>query len=348
MFHIIDNDGNIIHDQQLKLSKDDLKTLFKLMLTTRKADEKAFMLQRQGRMGTFAPSLGHEACQVGSAYALEKKDWLFPYFRDLGSLITLGFPLEFYYLYWMGNEKGMQIPADLNLFPLSIPVASQLPHAVGAALAAKIKSDGNTVLCTFSDGATSEGDFHEALNFAGVYNTPNVFLCYNNQYAISLPRERQTASATLAQKAEAYGFEGVLVDGNDVLAMHSTSQKALEKARSGGGPTLIEAFTYRLSSHTTSDDASKYRSADELKEWEAKDPIKRFRSYLKKEGIWSKAWEDSLLQEAEARIEKAVKAAEETPLPSIEDLFHFTYKTMPLHLEEQLEELKAFLKEKGQ
>lgn len=348
MFRIIDDEGNIINDQQLKLSQDDLKTLFKLMLTTRKADEKAFILQRQGRMGTFAPSLGHEACQVGSAYALKKKDWLFPYFRDLGSLITLGFPLEYYYLYWMGSEKGMQIPEDLNLFPLSIPVASQLPHAVGAAMAAKIKSDGNTVLCTFSDGATSEGDFHEALNFAGVYKTPNVFLCYNNQYAISLPRERQTASKTLAQKAEAYGFEGILVDGNDVLAMYSASQKALEKARSGGGPTLIEAFTYRLSNHTTSDDASKYRSADELKEWEGRDPIKRFRSYLKNKGIWSKVWEDSLLQKAEARIEAAVKAAEDTPPPSIADLFQFTYKTMTPHLEEQLEELRAFLKEKGQ
>jgi pyruvate dehydrogenase E1 component alpha subunit len=317
------------------------------MLFSRQADIKSFKLQRQGRMGTFAPSLGHEACQVGSALAMDKNDWLFPYFRDLGAYITLGFPLENYFLYWMGHESGMLTPKDLNIFPLSIPVASQLPHAVGAGMAAKIKGDKTAIMCTFSDGATSEGDFHEALNFAGVYKTPNVFLCYNNQYAISMPRKKQTASHTLAQKAEAYGFEGILVDGNDILAMYVTTRKALEKARSGGGPTLIEAYTYRISNHTTSDDASKYRSEEETKEWEEKDPIIRFRSYLQNLDLWNQNLEKTLTDEIEGLIEKAVQKAENTPLISPEELFNFTYATIPPGLSEQLRELVSFLREKS-
>ena len=253
-----------------------------------------------------------------------------------------------YFLYWMGNEKGMIIPQSLNIFPLAIPVASQLPHAVGAGMAINIKNTKAAVLCTFSDGATSQGDFHEALNFAGVYKTPNVFMCYNNQYAISLPREKQTASKTLAQKAEAYGFEGILVDGNDVLAVYSKTKEALEKARTGGGPTLIEAYTYRLSSHTTSDDASKYRSENEANLWKDKDPIKRFRIYLQRQGIWNEAFEENILKQAETEINQAVKDAENIPPPTSEDIFSFTYQDMPPHLAEQLDELETFLKEKKQ
>ena len=348
MFQIIDKEGQLGKQPAPKLSTKDLQKIFRFMLTTRLADDKAFKLQRQGRMGTFAPSLGHEACQVGAAMALEKEDWFFPYFRDLGSYITLGFPLENYYIYWMGNEKGMKIPKGMNIFPMSIPVASQIPHAVGAAMAAKIKGHKAAVLCTFSDGATSQGDFHEALNFAGVYRTANVFVCYNNQYAISLPRDKQTASPTLAQKAEAYGFSGLLVDGNDVLAMYKTVKDALQKARNGGGPTLIEAYTYRLSNHTTSDDASKYRTAEEAQDWEEKDPLKRFRIYLKNRGIHTPQWEEEIQRDAEVFIEEAVKAAEDTSPPTIEELFTHTYKTLPPDLEEQLEELKTYLKETGQ
>ncbi|NOR15104.1 MAG: pyruvate dehydrogenase (acetyl-transferring) E1 component subunit alpha [Candidatus Aminicenantes bacterium] len=348
MFQIIDKEGQLGKQPAPELSPEELEKIFRFMLTTRLADDKAFKLQRQGRMGTFAPSLGHEACQVGAAFALEKEDWFFPYFRDLGSYITLGFPLKNYFIYWMGNEKGMEIPAEMNIFPLCVPVASQIPHAVGAAMAAKIKGRKAAVLCTFSDGATSQGDFHEALNFAGVYRTANVFVCYNNQYAISLPRDKQTASSTLAQKAEAYGFPGLLVDGNDVLAMYKSVKEALLNARNGGGPTLIEAYTYRLSNHTTSDDASKYRTAEEAQEWEDKDPLKRFRIYLNNKGIHNPKWEEKIQQGAEAFIEKAVKAAEDTPPPTIEELFTYTYKTLPPDLAEQLEELKTYLKETGQ
>jgi pyruvate dehydrogenase E1 component alpha subunit len=346
MFQLIDPEGRPGSTAPPDLSTDVLRRMYSLMLTTRLADDKGFKLQRQGRMGTFAPSLGHEACQVGTALALEKDDWFFPYFRDLGSYITLGYPLQYYYVYWMGNEKGSEIPEDLNIFPLSVPVASQIPQAVGAAMAAQRRGHGNAVVCTLGDGATSQGDFHEGLNFAGVFKTPNVFVCYNNQYAISMPREKQTASATLAQKAEAYGFEGIQVDGNDVLAMHTKVGEALRKARAGGGPTLIEAVTYRLSNHTTSDDAGKYRTDDEAREWEGRDPLKRFQAFLAAEDLWDETIEQSVRAEAGILIEEAVMAAEAMDPPSPDEMFIHTYASMPPHLSEQLAALREFLGEK--
>jgi pyruvate dehydrogenase E1 component alpha subunit len=342
MFQIIDPKGRPTTSKLPDLKAAALKKIYALMMTTRLADDKSIKLQRQGRMGTLAPSLGHEASQVGAAWALEKEDWFFPYFRDLGSFLTRGFPLENYYAYWMGNEKGMAIPESQNIFPLSVPVASQIPHAVGAAMAAKLKGRAHAVLCTFGDGATSQGDFHEALNFAGVYQTANVFVCYNNQYAISLPREKQTASATLAQKAEAYGFPGVLVDGNDVLAMYVQVDMALTKARKGGGPTLIEAYTYRLSNHTTSDDAGKYRSEKETRSWEDRDPLKRFRRFLEDKKLWNPGFEEKVRAEAEVFIDAAVQAAENLPPPTMKELFSYTYATLPPHLKEQLEAMRAF------
>jgi pyruvate dehydrogenase E1 component alpha subunit len=345
MLQILDEDGHANTSLEPDLSPEELKKMYELMVTTRVADEKSFKLQRQGRMGTFAPSLGHEACQVGSSFALSNLDWFFPYFRDLGSYLTLGLPLSFYFLYWMGSEKGMDIPSHLNIFALAIPVASQLHHAVGAGMAATIKDKKLAVLSTFGDGATSEGDFHEALNWAGVYKTPNVFLCYNNQYAISTPRKKQTASRTLAQKAIAYGFSGVLVDGNDILAMYAATREALQKAREGAGPTLIEAYTYRMSSHTTSDDPSKYRSDEEVQEWKKKDPIDRFRVYLRDKGVWGQPFEEELRQKVEKDVEAAVKEAEKTAPPSVEELFSFTYKEMPPPLQEQLQALKVFVEE---
>jgi pyruvate dehydrogenase E1 component alpha subunit len=234
---------------------------------------------------------------------------------------------------------------ELKLYTITIPVGSQLPQAVGLGLAANLRKDKIGVLGIFSDGATSTGDFHEAMNFAGVFKTPNVFLCYNNQYAISLPRSKQTAARTIAQKALAYGFDGILVDGNDVLAMYAATKEALDKARSGKGPSLIEAYTYRRANHTTSDDASKYRSEEEVKAWEKKDPINRFRIYLKTKGLWNENFEKQVQKEAEERIEREVKDAEATPSPSIEDLFSHTYAEMPQKLKEQMNELKAGLSE---
>jgi pyruvate dehydrogenase E1 component alpha subunit len=344
MFQILEENGRARPEREPELPASDLQKLYALMATTRAADLKALKLQRQGRMGTFAPSLGHEACQVGSAFALQPKDWVFPYFRDLGTYITLGLPLKNYYLYWMGNEEGMRIPADLNIFTISVPVGSQLPHSVGCAMAIKYRKEQAAVVAYFGDGATSEGDFGEALNFAGVFRTPNVFICFNNQYAISTPVRQQTAAKTIAQKAAAYGFDGIRADGNDVLAMYSLTREALEKARSGGGPTLIEAFTYRMGNHTTSDDASRYRMEAEVKDWSRRDPIERFRLYLKDKGLWDESFEDRVQKEAEDLISKAVEEAESTPPPRPEDLFIHTYKEMTPELNDQLAELRDFLK----
>jgi len=345
MLQILDEEGRIKTDLEPRLTAEDLRKIYSLMVMTRAADLKAFKLQRQGRMGTYAPSLGHEACQVGTAYPLQKDDWVFPYFRDLGGCLTLGYPLSDYYLYWMGNEAGMKAPEHLNIFPLAIPVASQIPHSVGAGMAAALQNKKIAVATTFGDGATSEGDFHEALNFAGVFQTPNVFVCYNNQWAISTPRSHQTAAKTIAQKAVAYGFPGIAVDGNDVLAVYAAVKEALDRARNGKGPTLIEAVTYRMGHHTTSDDASKYRLDVEVKEWEKKDPLLRFRIYLKSKRLWDESYEKAVQDKAAEDVETAVAKAESAPLPSPEDVFISTYKQMPPKLTEQLKDLTDLLKE---
>jgi pyruvate dehydrogenase E1 component alpha subunit len=344
-FQVLGDNGQANPEWETKLSGADLQKIYELMATTRAADLKAFKLQRQGRMGTFAPSLGHEACQVGSAFAVQAKDWVFPYFRDLGTYVTLGLPLKYYYLYWMGNEEGMHIPADLNIFSISVPVGSHLPHAVGCAMAMKSKKPAAAAIAYFGDGATSEGDFSEALNFAGAFQTPNVFICVNNQYAISTPVRRQTAAKTIAQKALAFGFEGIQVDGNDALAMYAVTKEALEKASAGGGPTLIEAFTYRMGNHTTSDDATRYRSEDEVGEWAKRDPLERFKLYLKAKNLWDDSFESRVQKAADELINKAVAEAEDTPPPRPEDLFIHTYKEMPPKLVEQLSELRESLKE---
>ena len=346
MFQILDKDGNVVKEEfEPKLTDEELKKIYKYMVLTRVADDKAFKLQRQGRMGTYAQSKGQEATQIGIAQAMEKEDWFFPYFRDLGIQLMRGWPLNDFYLYWIGNERGQRLPDDVNNFTISVPVGTQIPHAVGAAWAAKIKGDKIAVLTTFGDGGTSEGDFHEGLNFAGVFQLPIVFVCQNNQYAISVPRKKQSASKTLAQKAIAYGFDGILVDGNDVLAVYVVVKEALDKARNGGEPTLIESYTYRMTDHTTSDDASRYRSEEEIKEWEEKDPIKRFKLYLKNKGIWDEKFEEEVQKEVTELVDKAVKDAEAVPIPEPEEIFKYNYAEMPWNLEEQLEDLKKFLKE---
>lgn len=327
------------------LPDDTLRRLYGLMVRTRAADTKALKLQRQGRMGTYAPSLGHEAVQVGLASAMSKDDWFFPYFRDLGAFLTLGYSLADYYHFWMGNEAGLRTPDGLNVFPISIPVGSQVPHAVGAGLAAKYRKLPIAVVATLGDGATSEGDFHEGLNFAGVFHTPNVFVCLNNQFAISVPRSHQSAAATLAQKAVAYGFPGVQIDGNDVLGVHAASREAVERARTGGGPTLIEAYTYRMGDHTTSDDASRYRGKDEVAQWERRDPIARFRLYLQGRGVWTDAFERETQAQAADVVEKAVAEAEARPPASPDDIFAYTYASMPPDLAAQLADLKSTLPE---
>lgn len=344
-FQVLDEKGIIVNKEyEPKLKDADLIGFYKYMIISRVADEKAFAMQREGRMGTYPPLKGHEAVQVGSAMAMEKEDWLFPVYRDLGAMLIRGVPLHLVYLYWMGNEEGNCFPEGVRVFPFSVPVGSHIPIGVGHAWAARIKKEKYANLICFGDGATSEGDFHDGMNFAGVFKTPAVFLCVNNQWAISTPYEKQTASNTIAQKALAYGFPGIQVDGNDVLAVFAVTKEALGRARSGGEPALIEAYTYRMSDHTTSDDASRYRSEVDVKEWEKKDPVKRFTVYLRNKGVLNEKVEKDIYNEAERTVKEAVQKSESFPAPTPEDIFRFTYESMPPHLENELDELKKSLK----
>ena len=342
---VLDPEGNVDESLEPALDNETLEKFYRTMVLTRLFDDKALKLQRQGRMLTYGSCLGQEASQIGSAYAMKAEDWFFPAFREHGVQIARGISMKLLYMYWMGSEDANMTLPPKN-FSVAIPVATQVLHAVGAAWAAKLQKQNIASVVYFGDGATSEGDFHEGMNFAGVFKTPTVFICQNNQYAISLPREKQTASRTLAQKALAYGFEGIQVDGNDVLAVYSATEAALLKARSGGGPTLIECFTYRLGSHTTSDDPTRYRKKEEEEEWRKKDPIKRFRIYLEKKGIWSQAYEEKTIKEASEEVEKAVEQAEAYK-PGIENMFNYVYAEITPNLKEQMDELLNFIAKKG-
>jgi pyruvate dehydrogenase E1 component alpha subunit len=343
MFQILKPDGILHPDVKPPISDQETLQLYQKMVFIRLADQKAVMLQRQGRMGTYAPIWGQEACQVGSAYILQGGDWVFPAFRELGATLMMGIPLKTIYLYWMGNEEGSRAPEGVNVAPVSIPVGTHPLHAVGVAWAAKIRGDKIVTISYFGDGATSKGDFHEAMNLAGVFKTPSIFFCQNNQFAISVPRKIQTASETIAQKAIAYGVDGIQVDGNDLFAVSTATKEAIGKARSGGGSTLIEAVTYRFGPHTTADDPTKYRREDEIEPWKQLDPLVRLRLYLKGRGLWSDEVEKRMTEEAQKEIDQAVKEAEAVPVPELEEIFKYVYAEMTPQLKEQMEYLKSTL-----
>ena len=342
---ILDEKGKADEKLMPKLVDREIRQMYELMHLTRTFDNKALSLQRQGKIGTFAQVLGQEATQIGSALALGKEDWLFPMYRDMGSYIAMGMPMEMLFQYWAWDERGQKIPENINSFTMAIPVGTQMLHGAGAAWAMKLKKKKSAVMVDFGDGATSTGDFHEAMNFAGVYSLPVVFLCENNQYAISVPREKQTSSKTLAQKALGYGFDGIVVDGNDVFAVYKVAKEALDKARNGNGPTLIECFTYRIANHTTADDWTKYRSKEEVEKWKNKDPIDRLRKYMKEKGIWNESYEKSVEDKSQKLVEEAVKKFDAIEKPNIEDIFTFTYKEMTRQLHEQMGHLKEFIGE---
>jgi pyruvate dehydrogenase E1 component alpha subunit len=321
---ILGPDGTVDETLMPPLAEGDIRRLYELMLLTRTFDQRAIALQREGRLGTYPPSLGQEAAQVGSAFALQPGDWVFPSFREMGVQLTLGYPIHQILQYWAGDERGQQAPQSLNIFPVCVSVATHIPHAVGAAMAARYRHDPVVVAAWFGDGATSKGDFHEGFNMAGVFRLPLVFICQNNQWAISMPLGSQTASATLAQKALAYGFEGVQVDGNDVFAVYLATRDALHKARSGGGPTFIECLTYRVADHTTSDDAGRYRSADEVAAWSARDPLSRLEHYMERRGFWSEAYARETRQRATAAIDAAISTMEAAEKPDPDDKFVHT------------------------
>jgi pyruvate dehydrogenase E1 component alpha subunit len=313
----------------------NLAALYRWMALMRAYDAKAIALQRTGQIGTFASLLGHEAINAGIASAMERDDVLLMTYRDNGVELMRGVTLKELFLYWGGDERGSNFSGPRRDFPICITIAAHATHAVGAAYAMKLRRERRAAVCVLGDGATSKGDFYEAINAAGTWKLPVVFAVTNNQWAISVPRAKQSAAQTLAQKAIAAGIEGLQVDGNDVIAVGHAMGEALDRARSGGGPTLIEALTYRLSDHTTADDASRYRSPDEVAEAWKLDPIARLRAYLIAAGAWDKAQEDALLKECNQQVQAAAQAYLDTPPPTAEQMFDHLYATLPAALQKQ-------------
>src|SRR3989441_1657311 len=328
---ILDSDGNLDAALEPEISPDQLQTLYRAMLLGRRLDERMVRLQRQGRVGTFAPIKGQEASQMGSVFSLRRTDWMVPSFRETAAMLWRGWPIEKLLLFFAGRLEGGRPAPDQRDLPITIPVATQLPHAVGLAYAAQYRGDDAVVMAFFGDGATSEGDFHEAMNFAGVWHVPVVLVCQNNQWAISVPLKKQTHSRTLAQKALAYGFPGIQVDGNDVLAVYAASRDAVEQARAGDGPTLIECVTYRLGVHTTADDPTKYRSEEEVAEWERKDPLTRFAAYLKRKRLLDEGLEAAVDEEIAAAVVRFEATGVADPLV----MFDHVYAALPPDLKEQ-------------
>jgi pyruvate dehydrogenase E1 component alpha subunit len=334
---ILDEHGVVDKDLEPVIAGALLLKLHRTMLLARRFDERLLSLQRQGRIGTFPPTSGQEAAHLGAVAELRASDWIVPAFREMAADIWRGRPLESIIIYNNGYNEGSRIPAERNDMPISIPVGSQILHAVGIAWAMKYRGKDDVAVTFFGDGATSQGDFHEGLNFAGVFQLPVVFVCQNNQWAISIPRSKQTRSPTLAQKASAYGIPGIQVDGNDILAVYAAAREAVDRARSGGGATLIECVTYRMAMHTTADDPKRYRSDAEVEAWRRKDPISRFQSYLGAKGLLGEA----AVQEEEAAIAAEIQAAVERAEEEMKGLgdplrmFEHAYAEMPAYLAEQ-------------
>jgi 2-oxoisovalerate dehydrogenase E1 component alpha subunit len=348
---ILAPDGTVLSGATLpELGTDDLMVLYRTMILSRRIDERMTRLQRQGRIGFFVGSTGEEAAIIGSAFALEEADWILPCYREIGAALLRGYSLDDFICQLFGNErdaiKGRQMPchwgsSKLRIASVSSTVGSQIPHATGIAHAMKITGSKAAALAYFGDGATSEGDFHVALNFAGVYKVPVVFLCRNNQWAISVPFERQTASENISIKASAYGIEGIQVDGNDVLAVYETTRSALERARRGDGATLIEALTYRQGAHTTSDDPRAYRDDHEVEEWLKRDPIERFDRFMVNQGHLKGEDRAGIEEETDQQIQSILKQVENLGPPAIQSIVEDVFQEVPWHLREQLEELES-------
>lgn len=334
---IIDKDGNVDRNLEPKIDPEMLKSLYRSMVLQRKWDRKNLVLQRTGRLFTYAPSEGQEAIVNGAFCAIKSNDWVFPTYRETFLYHLRGAPLWKVNLAWKGMEEGFKLEKSMRSFPAAVPIGTQLPYGTGAGYALKYHKEKNAVLVFGGDGSTSEGEFHDALNFAAVLCTPTVFLISNNGWAISLPRKLQTKSETIAQKALAYGMTGVQVDGNDVLAVYSVVNEALKKAREGYGPTLIEAVTYRMGPHTTADDPKKYRSIEEETQWRALDPIIRLQKYLISQRIWNEELEKQIDVETTNLVEKSVEELEKfTGNPK--DIFKHVYEKMDPDLQNQMEE----------
>jgi len=344
-FQVLDSEGKVVNPEyEPNIDAKTLLHMYRTMMLARVADIKALQYQRQGRMLTYAPVQGQEAAQVGPMAALEKQDWLAPAFREFAAMLYKGVTLEQLYLYWYGNEIGSKFDEGVNVLPVNIPIGSQINHASGLAYASKVLNKNEVVVTYIGDGGTSHGEFYEGMNFASVFNSPMIAIIQNNQYAISTPRRKATKAATLAQKAVAFGIPGIQVDGNDVLAMYAVVKEAAERARKGEGPTLIEAYTYRIGPHTTSDDPTIYRKDEEVEEWRQKDPIKRFKAYLIGKKLWSKDQDAALATELETFVTETFKRVENSDNPSIDDVFDYTFVNNPVELMEEKEKYKKYLK----
>lgn len=355
---VLDDDGVVINpDREPAITSDDLKKMMRTMLMVRLIDERLLRFQRQGRIGFYLTATGEEATHVGPSYALRPDDWIYSSYREIGAAFYRGYPLRSFLNQMFGNAedpvKGRQMPVHhsvraLNFVSISSPVGTQIPQAVGIAMAAKMQGKPDVALVYFGDGATSTGAFHVACNQAAVSKAPCLFLCRNNGWAISVPRSVQTASATFAQKAVAYGMPGVLVDGNDVLALAHVTSEAAARARQGLGPTLIEARTYRRGAHSSSDDPSVYRDPSEAEEWGGHDPLVRFRKYLVRKGAWSEGEETAYVADFDAAFLATMKEVEAVPAkPPRATMFEDVYSDQPWHLQEQAAELEAEIQQHG-
>jgi 2-oxoisovalerate dehydrogenase E1 component alpha subunit len=347
---IIETDGKVAKGKDPNLTDDQLRKLYQTMVCTRIMDERALALQRQGRIGFYLQALGQEASHIGAAAALLDSDWLFPAYRQPGIPLLRGASLEQIVCEWYGHEgdpsKGRQMPVhyslrSINFVSISSPIGTQISQAAGAAMAAKIRKDDTVFMTFFGDGGTSSNDFHCGMNFAAVAKAPVVFVCENNHWAISVPASSQTASETMAQKAHAYGMPGIRVDGNDILAVYRVCKEAVDRARKGEGPTMVETVTYRMASHSSSDDADRYRDKAEYELWQKRDPIQRFQSYLERRGLWSQEWLDEITEAFKAELNAAIKHAEAASKPSLASLFEDVYMNPTAQLREQQAELES-------
>lgn len=330
---VLDQDGNVDKQLDPEIPRKDLKNLYRTMILTREYDENRERLQRQGEIGTFAPAFGQEAAQLGSAYAMRETDWVIPSFREIAVALWRGLPMDQDLLYVAGYEEGMTLEADSRDLPIAIPIGTQIPHAVGIAWARKLQEKDEIAITYIGDGGTSEGDWHEGMNFAAVYQTPLIVFCQNNHWAISVPLHKQMKSKTIAQKGWAYNIPSVQVDGNDILGVYRVTKEAAERARKGGGPTFIEAVTYRMKFHTTADDPSKYRPEEQVEPWHERDPIRRFRTYMLDKKHLSETEDEKLRKEVKKEVKDAVEEFRKKVPENVDNMF-----------EHKLEELDAYTK----
>ena len=350
------DDGTLDPANDPKLTDAQITALYRAMVRVRQLDDRLVALQRQGRIGFHIGSLGEEAAILGSAFAMRETDWIFPCYREFGAALWRGMPLQRYIDNMFGNAndpvKGRQMPDHYTFKAgrfgsISSPIGTQITQATGFAWGAKTKKEDLVALVYFGDGATSSNDFHNGMNFAGVFKAPVVFFCRNNGWAISVPTERQTGSATFAEKGIAYGVHGVRVDGNDIFAVIKATRDAVARAARGDGPTIIEALTYRMSGHSTSDDPKAYRPDATLEPWRQQDPLARLRRYMDQRLGWTEDKQRALEAEIDAEIKATIAVAEKTELPSLDSMFEDVFATLPWHLEEQRQELKNGPRAKG-